>query len=182
MILDRCPAPPFRPLVHTEYVDNFVALSRSETKVGAAVRAVKASLEAAKLPTHETTVTLGGEALGWSFAPDSPSVRVAPRVAWRLRLGLLGLIDKGRATGRQLSCLIGNFTFRALLRREMLSALSASYASAEVHRNAMVPLWPSVIKEMRWCAALFGLGTREFDARGAMRLLASTLRISAVVW
>eukprot|EP00969_Alexandrium_andersonii_P175284 7751407-Alexandrium_andersonii.AAC.1 len=59
-------------------------------------------LAQAGLPTHDAAYTCGGDMLGWSFSAEQPCVAVGARAAWRLRLGLLGLADRGHATRRAL--------------------------------------------------------------------------------
>eukprot|EP00971_Amphidinium_carterae_P152973 3032700-Amphidinium_carterae.1 len=103
-MVDREPPPRMAQvgLVHTEYVDNFVALAQDERTCAAAAQGVQEQLEQAGLPTHGTEVTKGGTTLGWDFHEDAPVLGVNPRTAWKIRLGCLELLKRGRCSGNQL--------------------------------------------------------------------------------
>jgi len=147
-LVDRRVAPPLEPFLHTEYVDNFVARSQEEAPARARAEQVRQALVDAGLPCHEVECTRGGETLGWSFAEDAPTVSASRRGAWRLKLALQGMADRGRATGDEVSVLIGHYTFRALVRRELLCAPNATYAFVQAHRHQRVRLWPSVVRRL----------------------------------
>ena len=67
------PAPSLEPGTHVEYVDNFVSVSRVQAVAHGMAMGVGALLEKAGLPVHETTLSFGGETLGWCFG-DSGNV------------------------------------------------------------------------------------------------------------
>ena len=163
-LIDRQPAPSLQPYLHTEYVDNFVALSQKGGPVLKAATDVRDELTAAGLPCHEVECSQGGETLGWSFDERAPTVCVSRKGAWRLRLGLQELLRRGRASGDDLSCIIGHFTFRALIRRELLSCLNACYSFIEQNRHSRCALWASVRRELRWCCALIPFATKDLSA------------------
>ena len=73
-------------------------------------------------------ITAGGELLGWTFGDEAPAMRVSPGRAWKLRLGIEALLDRGTCSGDELRAVIGACTFAALVRRESLSVFSAVYA------------------------------------------------------
>ena len=54
-----------------------------------------------------------------------PSVGVSIRGKWRLRLALKEVVSRRVISGQRLSRIIGHYTFRELLRRELLSALGS---------------------------------------------------------
>ena len=84
-------------------------------------------------------------------------IRVQPKRAWRLRLALVHVLQKGRVSGDDLRCLIGHFTWCALLRREALSLVSSVYAFMSAAGPHTWTLWASVRRELRWMAALIPL-------------------------
>ncbi|CAK0826564.1 unnamed protein product [Prorocentrum cordatum] len=116
---------------HTEYVDNFAAIGRQAKEVDAVADSVLDALTAAGLSMHPRESSVGGSVLGWEFSDECPQVRVSPRRAWRLRLGIEGLLEKGFATGRDLEAIIGHFTFAARIRPEALCVFSAAYAFSQ---------------------------------------------------
>ena len=83
---------------------------------------------------------------------------------WRLRLGLLEFARRGVGTGHQLEILVGHFTSRALLRRELLSVFGTAYTFIARHRHTSVVLWLSVIRELTWGAHLIHLSQRSLAA------------------
>ena len=66
------------------------------------------------------------------------------RGTWCLRLGLLEFARRGYGSGHQLEILVGHFTSRALLRRELLSVFGAAYTFIAKHRHHHMKLWPSL--------------------------------------
>ena len=78
---DFVAVPPLTLLVHTEYVDNFVGLSKKESVTRDAAERVSDALVKAGLPVHPVTCSLGAETLGWEFDPLRPVVGVSRRVA-----------------------------------------------------------------------------------------------------
>lgn len=71
--VDNWPVPLLEPFIHTEYVDNFVALSQKSGVAGQVASAVGEEFNARGLPTHEVECSVGGDTLGWSFCEDRPS-------------------------------------------------------------------------------------------------------------
>ena len=135
-LVDRKLAPDIKPLIHTEYADNFESYAYQEPLVAKAATEVEGLLNDAGLPTHEVLVTKGGASLGWEFSAVEPILGVSNRGMWRLRLGLLEFARRGYGSGHQLEILVGHFTSRALLRRELLSVVGRRLY---VHREASTP-------------------------------------------
>ena len=59
-------------------------------------------------------------------------------------IAILFALQRGRMSPRQLERLLGHITWAALVRREVLSILSACYKFADLAGTAPVRLWPSV--------------------------------------
>ncbi|CAK0855346.1 unnamed protein product [Prorocentrum cordatum] len=136
---------------HTEYVDNFAAIGRQAKEVDAVADSVLDALTAAGLSMHPRESSVGGSVLGWGFSDERPQVRVSPRRAWRPRLGIEGLLEKGFATGRDLEAIIGHFTFAARIRPEALCVFSAAYAFSQRGADTRRRLWTASIAEAgRW--------------------------------
>ena len=134
-LVDRKIAPAIDPLIHTEYADNFESYAYHEPLVAKAAKSVEILLNDAGLPTHDVFVTKGGASLDWEFSAVEPILGVSNRGMWRLRLGLLEFARRGYGSGHQLEILVGHFTSRALLRRELLSIFGAAYTFIAQHRH-----------------------------------------------
>ncbi|CAK0821614.1 unnamed protein product [Prorocentrum cordatum] len=162
-LADGRPPPGLEPIVHTEYVDNFACFGRDPAVVRDVVARVRGRLVAAGLPMHEAEVSVGGDALGWHFT-EGGRCSMSLRTAWRLRLALLHVVKLGRASGREMSALLGHFTTQGLIRREVFSAPQACFAFAQQFKSGRGQLWPSVYRELRWMASLVFVAARELDA------------------
>ena len=156
--------PRMRPLIHTEYVDNFVGLSNGEESSREVACQVQSALQAAGLPTHDVVVGRGGATLGWFFSSTQPIVGASSRSVWRLRFGVEETLSRGRISGLNLSAIIGNFTHKAMIRMELLALLDETYRFIEVYGNHTAELWPSVRRELWWLRSLVHLAQRDLSA------------------
>ena len=119
-IQDRRPPPSLSPVAHSEYVDNFVALSQVPGKARAAALSVAEELRLAGLRAHPVEAGPGGEALGWFFSSERPAVCAKERRVWRIRLALQYALGRPRLSGKDLEVLVGHCTHAFLMRRELL--------------------------------------------------------------
>ncbi|CAK0866833.1 unnamed protein product [Prorocentrum cordatum] len=148
LFVDRRPAPSLSDdFIHTEYVDNFVSLSRSVERAGDIARAVGRELNRVGLPTHEVEEGVGGQTLGWEFGSSDAVIGLNPRLRWRLRLGIQEILRQDRCTGDTLWRVISHYTSRGLIRRELLSALGAVYSFIRVVSCVDVSWWGVGIAE-----------------------------------
>ena len=159
--VDRRPVPDTRPLIHTEYVDNFVCMSQDAGLPRRAAEQVEKELRSVGLPTHRVEFSQGGTTLGWSFAEDTPIIGLAHRLRWEIRLGILEVLRRDYCSGDELRKVVAHFTARALIRRELLSALGAVYLFIDQLGSNTATLWPAVRRELRWCAAPIVLCERD---------------------
>ncbi|CAK0905964.1 unnamed protein product, partial [Prorocentrum cordatum] len=133
LLVDRRPAPSLsNDFIHTEHVDNFVSLSRSVERAGDIARAVGRELNRVGLPTHEVEEGVGGQTLGWEFGSNDAVIGLNRRLRWRLRIGIQEILRQDRCAGDTLRRVISHYTSRGLIRRELLSALSAVYSFIRV--------------------------------------------------
>ena len=116
-----------KDLAHTEYVDNFVCMSQDASLPRNVAEQVERELLAVGLPTHGVEFSQGGTTLGWTFADDVPIIVLAPRLRWKIRLGLLEVLRRDHCAGDELRRVVAHFTALALSRRELLSALGGVY-------------------------------------------------------
>ncbi len=73
-LVDGRVAPLLNDVVHTEYVDNFVAFSQGTGGEKKAAEAVCTELQRAGHRCHPVEAGDGGESLGWAFSCDGPLV------------------------------------------------------------------------------------------------------------
>lgn len=172
--VDGRPSPDMRehPLIHTEYVDNFVSLSQAEAPARIAAVVAGAALNAAGLPTHDVEFSVGGDTLGWSFGSETPTVGVSVGTLWKIKLAIEHLLERGYCTGAELRVIVAHFTMRALMRRELLSCLYAVYHFIQVNEHRRARLWDSVARELRWCSNLLCLAKRDLGAQWCSSVLA----------
>eukprot|EP00971_Amphidinium_carterae_P212443 4216256-Amphidinium_carterae.2 len=164
LLIDGKMAPPVKPFVHTQYVDNFICLSQ-DAKIGHRVAdQADTRLRERGLPTHGVEHSIGGTTLGWTFDSKRPRMYVSRAAGWKLILALQELCRKGRASGRELSVVVGHYTMRSLIRRELLSVFFSTYGYIQSLGNVVGDLWPSVKEELHLAAALIPLAFRDLDA------------------
>ena len=115
---------------------------------------------------HAATCTAGGVTLGWQFDDAEPVVSASPTNIWTIRMAAQELLRLGSATGAEIATLVGMYTSRTLIRRELLSVCSATYAFAERYRlqRRRQPLWTNVRRELEMMSALIVLARRDLAA------------------
>ena len=162
-----------RDFVHTEYVDNFVALSQKPGLCFELAERVGHVLNERGLPTHPVEAGVGLETLGWKFDERKPMVRVTSKRLWRLRLATQELLRVNKASGRDIERLVGHFTFAGLLRRGFLSIFQATYVFIRKEYTNMTLIWPEVRRELFWASSLICLVDRDLSAQWSTRIYAT---------
>jgi len=140
------------------YVDNFAVMGTDRHTVKTDLDSIVSHADGVGLPCHPASEPeLSADFIGIRWEGGKGRVHCSPRRMWKLRLAIAHVLRTRRASGDQLRRLVGHFTFCALLRREVLSILSASYAFAEKlgHRTAV--LWDSVLRELKWASSILPL-------------------------
>lgn len=140
--------------MHTQYVDNFIAISQKPGRVRKLAELVGLELNKRGLPTHEVEAGPGRETLGWLFSAGHPIVSVTRRRMWRMRLATQEILRRGRGNGRLLEKLVGHYTFAGLLQRGFLSVFQATYQFIRKNYVDETELWPEVKRELKWAADL----------------------------
>ena len=171
--VDRKPVPELKDYVHTQYVDNFVAISQTEGRAKALAEAVGIALNKHGLPTHEVEAGYGVETLGWAFSADHPMVSITGKRLWRIRLATLELLRGNRASGRTLERLVGHYTFAGLMQRGMLSVFQAVYCFIRRNYEREAELWPEARRELTWAASLLCLVRRDLSSEWSTRVHAT---------
>ena len=169
-VVDRRRVPRVEPrgdgggCIHTEYVDNFVALSQKPGVVFELASQVGEKLKSRGLPTHPVEAGCGIETLGWKFGEESPLVQITPKRMWKLRLATKELLKMGKASGKTMEKLLGHYTFAGLLQRGFLSVFQACYVFVRKHYEKETELWPEVKRELFWASSLVCLLRRDLGA------------------
>ncbi len=171
--VDREPVPDLQDYIHTQYVDNFVAISQTPGKARLLAEKIGVDLQQHGLPTHPVEASVGFETLGWLFTSGHPKVSITSARLWRLRLATLELLKVKRCNGKLVERLVGHYTFAGLLQRGVLSVFQATYVFIRKHYDGEVELWPEVSRELRWAAALLCLVKRDLAAKWSNRVHAS---------
>lgn len=137
---------------HTQYVDNFVALGAQRERVDQFCELAVERLRGAGLPVHEVSgAREEAEVLGWS---RGGRVQASSRRLWRLKLATDAVLARNRASPRQVSRMIGHFTFVGLLKRPMLSVFDQVYHFARENDDEPKELPTFVSRELTWASAL----------------------------
>jgi hypothetical protein len=151
-------------------VDNVFTYALEPEEANTDLMKLVTELRRLGLPVHEIIYANPDFiSLGWNFERNR-MVPKGPR-RWRIRLGCLELAEVGFATGRQIEAILSHYFFVALGRRRGLSVMSSVYAFSEAHYLERVELWPSVVRELKWMAALVPLLERDLSLPWADQLL-----------
>ena len=146
--------------MHLEYVDNFVVLGTSQSKVESLAAAGVRKLRESGLVVHEVEHSSGSiKVLGWEF--EDTVMKPKPARVWRIVIAMQRLLQTGIASGRQLEKVIGHATFIGLGRREVLSVFGDTYTF--IHRKYHVAsrIWRSVRRELEIFCGLCPLLWRD---------------------
>ena len=82
--------------------------------------------------------------------------------------------------GRAIERLLGHTVHICLLRRELLSPLRALYDFAYAMYDRRQKLWPSAIKDARWCSRLFKLCSVDLRRAWSSDVTASDASLSGI--
>jgi len=133
--------------MHVVYIDNFINAGTSQKFVSAAAAEGSSLLKSSGLVVHEIEQAQeGGLVLGWEFG--STSFRPSCNRVLKARLAIRHVLQRGKASGRMLECLVMHLCFIGLCRRESLSVLGAVFAFIQQNYNKQALLWGSVRREL----------------------------------
>ncbi|CAK0882535.1 unnamed protein product, partial [Prorocentrum cordatum] len=148
------------------YIDNFASLGTVKEAVQLDGDSMERQLRGRGLTTHDISGPhVDVDLLGFHIDGVQGAIHIAPKRFWRLAMSLDYILKHPLLTGAELERLIGHLTYVLLLRREVLSLLSASYVFVSKCYTRRVRLWHSVRRELTWMRALLPLVWA--DLRGA---------------
>ena len=143
---------------HSIYIDDLNIYSTDATLARAALAQYRAVMAAAGLPEKPEKVlgptSDGLECLGVLVHGARGEVGLAVPKLERLRATTLHLLDRGSCTGRELSRIIGRWTWAMLVARPALAVFGAVYRFIAVAGERRFQLWPSVRRELYAAAML----------------------------
>ena len=162
LLMDRHRAPAMTrdSICFWVYVDGVCAVGCDRPKVLAAMKAVKATLDAAGLQCSEIEADTSRQVFtglqldheSWILSPEDSRI-------WRLRHGLEFAACQKQLTGDQVAKLFGPITWGCLLRRPALSLINGGYRFARTFGPRSGRLWPAGAQEFKWIASLLPLLT-----------------------
>ena len=150
--VDRRPLPKMVDYVHTQYVDNFVAISQ---KSGRARALAERPLNEHGLPTHAVESGVGLERLGWAFI--TPRCQSHTKGCGDCGWPLLNFYAKGAAMGRLWRGWWGTTLLRAFCQGLAVSVPGQLYCFIRKCYNTEMELWPEGKRELRWASFLLCL-------------------------
>lgn len=131
------------------YVDNLGVFGNSRAAVEQSMQELQQEFDSRGLILHSSSISDGEvEALGCMVEGRLLRSRITPTRLWKIHQGLLGLVRRGRCTGRTLEVVIGHCTFAGLLNRASLSIFCSVYPFMKKHYREVSALWPSVKNEL----------------------------------
>ncbi|CAK0880338.1 unnamed protein product, partial [Prorocentrum cordatum] len=171
MLVDGAAPRPLRndtDVIAAGYVGNFATVSLDPEVATASCQAIRDVLVARGLPVDEfapaapRVIFTGLDILG-----DVGVIRCKVGRLCRLRQALLGLLRRGYASPLALSAVVGHCTWGMITNRPMLSIFHAVYRFMGQDSRRALPLWPSVVAELRAAASLIPLWWADVRAEWA---------------
>ena len=146
-LLDRC--------IHGLYIDDLWLMSPSFEDIDVQYRACLAAYRFAGLPDSvkkrepPLRAPVAIKAIGVCINPSKSTLSIAADDRIRLARATLSILRAEFVTGKQLSQLIGSWTWCMLLRRSTLCVLQHTYRFIAVAQESDFVLWPAVRRELQ---------------------------------
>ena len=141
---------------HSVYIDDLNLYHHDPAVMNAAMDQYIAAMAAAQLPAKPSKVVRptadGLECLGIWVDGTACEVGLSIPKLQLLRASTMRLLDIGECTGRELSHIVGRYTWAMLARRPAMAIFSAVYRFIECAHDTRFTIWPSVRREL-WAAA-----------------------------
>ena len=143
-------------LRHSVYIDDLNIYHHDAVMMNTAIDQYLLAMSSVGLPAKPSKIVRptadGLDCLGIQVNGSAGEVGVSVNKLHTLRASTLRLIHIGECTGRELSHIIGRWTWAFLIRRPAMSIFSAVYKFIDCARDSRYTLWPSVCREL-WTAA-----------------------------
>lgn len=146
-----------RPL-HGLYIDDVFLLGLDKPACDAQYSRLFAAYTTRHLPPHPSKCTAPSTAvttvLGIDLHPTTGHLALSPSRRHQLVSSTVRLLSHDTVTGRQLSAVVGSWTWPMLLCRPSLAALKHCYRFALMYEDVPHRLWPCVRRELAVLLAL----------------------------
>jgi hypothetical protein len=141
---------------HSVYIDDLNIYHHDPAVMNAAMDQYVAAMGAVHLPAKPSKIVRptpdGLECLGVFVDGVNCEVGLSVPKLEVLRASTLRLLDIGECTGRDLSHIVGRWTWAMLVRRPAMAIFSAVYRFIECAHDSRFTIWPSVRREL-WAVA-----------------------------
>lgn len=169
---DKKPAPSSH-CMHTEYVDNFHVIGTDPEQVSQlSLKGIQALRSSGLVVHEEEQSTDSAQILGWEFGCNG-SLRPTKRRPWKVRLGILQVLETGHISGQQLERVVGHMSFISMVRREGLSILGDVYSFIKKHYFTPARLWKSVLRELSIWYGISPLLWKELNSQWSETIYAT---------
>ena len=139
------------------YVDNLGVIDTDVKRVEEAMMGLQQSFNSQGLTLHSSEISSGAvDSLGCVVEGSKLRSRINPKRLWKVHQAILGLLRRGRCTGRTVEVVVGHLTFCGLMNRLSLSCFSSVYPFIRKNYSIVAKIWTSVERELRaFCGLLF---------------------------
>lgn len=156
-----------RDPIHGIYIDDVFIFGLTKESVDAQFKLVlDAYAQAGLVVNGDKVVRVSDGAVdvvGLRMRGVECCVSPSPSKLWSVIADTIALLSARRVSGRQLSAVVGSWTWFALLRRPVLSVFCNVYGFSERCERRLVPLWASVRRELVLMLSLAPLLRCELD-------------------
>lgn len=144
--------------IHCVYIDDLVFLAPNDGSCPQQYQAALCAYRQAGLPPENKkceppSITVK-TVLGVDLDGGRSRIALSPLRHSKVVAATTVLLRSPTVTGRELSAVLGSWTWQMLLRRPTLSALKHAYHFVEKYPNTRKSLWPSVRRELHLLLAL----------------------------
>jgi hypothetical protein len=137
---------------HSVYIDDLNIYHHDPVVIDQAIDQYLAAMAAVNLPAKPSKIVRatadGLECLGVFVDGRNGEVGLSVPKLQALRMSTLRMLATGEATGRELSHLVGRWTWAMLVRRPAMSIFSAVYRFIECAHDSCYTIWSSVRREL----------------------------------
>eukprot|EP00971_Amphidinium_carterae_P017386 342789-Amphidinium_carterae.3 len=159
---------------HYVYIDNLGLIGFRRYEVCQVAESCKEVFRKKQLELHDESNTVTEvDVLGVSLSAERGCVRVSAKKFFKVWNAIGQLLRKGSATGEQMQMLVGHMTFVGLIERSCLSILHSVYAFVLKAGESQIPLWASVIEELRAFRSVMVLLSADWKREWSSTVLAS---------
>jgi hypothetical protein len=164
-------------VLHALYIDDAINVGKDKEECMRIHRSIIEAYEKAgfmvnmdkvQSPTCEDI-----QVLGMVFNGREKTIRVSCKTQMEMIVDTIRLIQRGKATGIEMSRLLGKWTWAILLRRPLFSSLQHIYRFINIAKTRVFSMWPSVKRELLLLICLAPFLQSSFSTGFSSRVIAS---------